>query len=218
MTDTNKEKNGQIDSWEVWHQTKEGTVDEDMPKLAEEFKKNGVSKILDLGCGSGRHSVFFAKEKFKVFGFDLSKDSVGRAKEILQRMNLHVNLRTWDMASPFPYDDGFFDAVISTRVFHHSKMRTIKQVITEIKRVLRKGGYVYVQVPTLEKVQKYIEQGGKFNEVEPRTFVPLEGPEKGIPHHNFTREELIELFDDFNIKNITVREEHYNLLALKPLS
>lgn len=218
MDNTNRRKRKQVGSWKNWHQTKEGTVDEDMPKLAKKFKQYSISKILDLGCGSGRHSVFFAEKGFEVFGFDFSEDSVNRAKEILQRLNLCANLKVWDMTHSLPYDDQFFDAVISTRVFHHSKMETIKRVIAEIKRVLREGGYVYIQVPMMEKVQKYIEQGGKFDEIEPGTFVPLEGSEKGIPHHNFTREELLGLFNDFKVKNLTERDEHYNLLAIKKSS
>lgn len=215
MVNTNRQEGGQTDSWKNWHRTKEGTVDEDMPKLAKEFKQHGISKILDLGCGSGRHSVFFAGKGFEVFGFDFSEDSVGRAKEILQRLNLRANLRVWDMTNPLPYGDQFFDVVISTRVFHHSKMEIIKRVIAEIKRVLRQGGYVYIQVPIMEKVQKYIKQGGKFDEIEPGTFVPLEGSEKGVPHHNFTREELLGLFDDLEVKSLSERDEHYNLLAIK---
>jgi len=215
MVETNNQKSGQGDVWKNWHRTKEGIVYEDMPKLAEEFKQHGISRILDLGCGTGRHTIFFAEKGFEVFGFDLFEDSVNRAKEILQKLNLHANLRVWDMADPFPYNDEFFDAVISTRVFHHSKMETIRLVVAEIKRVLRKGGYVYVQVPMMERVQKYIKQGGKFDEIEPGTFVPLEGSEKGVPHHNFTQEELLELFGDFDVKSIAEGDEHYNLLATK---
>lgn len=216
MTNPSKRQKKLSDSWKDWHLTKEGKVDKDMPMLEKVFRKHGISKILDLGCGTGRHVVFFAERGFKVFGFDFSSDTIERAKKILRAKNLRVNLKVWDMAHPLPYEDGFFDAVVSIRVFHHSEMKTIKKIIAEIKRITRKGSYVYVQVPTLEKVLKYIEEGGKFQEIEPRTFVPLEGPEKGVPHHNFTKEELVELFKDFNIESITERDEHYNLLALKP--
>jgi len=48
---------------------KEGKIftkpQEDMPKIVKLFKKSGVKKVLDLGCGSGRHVVYLAKNGLK---------------------------------------------------------------------------------------------------------------------------------------------------------
>jgi SAM-dependent methyltransferase len=203
------------EAWKSWYSKTEEKIDEDIPRLEKIFRKNDVSRILDLGCGTGRHTVYFARRDFKVYGFDVSLTAVKRAKERLRKENLYADLRVWDMSNTFPYEDGFFDAVISIRVFHHSRMQTIRKVVREIERVTKTNGFVYVQVPTYEKVLRLKQEGGKFNEIEPGTFVPLEGPEKGIPHHNFKKEELLELFENFRIDEIRVRDEHYCLLGRK---
>ena len=44
--------------------------------LAERWKQKGYSHFLDLGCGLGRHSLFFARKGFTVHSIDLSKDAV----------------------------------------------------------------------------------------------------------------------------------------------
>jgi len=49
--------------------------------------------------------------------------------------------------TPLPYDDGFFDAVIAVLVLHHTCVEKIMRIASEIERVARKGGYLYVEVP-----------------------------------------------------------------------
>jgi SAM-dependent methyltransferase len=44
---------------------------EDMGRVAEAFKNSRAKKILDLGCGTGRHLVYLAKKGFSLYGFDI---------------------------------------------------------------------------------------------------------------------------------------------------
>lgn len=75
---------------------------------------------------------------------------------------------------------------------------------------------VYVQVPTHEKLKQLKESGEVFEEVEPGPNIPLEGPEEGVPHHNFRREEVLEIFSDFDPEALDERGDQYCLLARKP--
>ncbi len=215
MTDSNMQKEDRSNAWKSWYSTLEIEVDEDMPMLDEIFKKHGVSKILDLGCGTGRHTVYFADAGYEVYGFDFSRYAIKRAREILKENQLHANLKVWDMTNPFPYEDEFFGAVISISAFHHHKVENIKKVIAEIDRVTGKGSYLYVKVPRLERMLERIKQGDKLNEIAPGTFVILEGTQKGVPHHVFSKEELIRLFHSFNVESITSRNYSYSFLAGK---
>jgi SAM-dependent methyltransferase len=121
-----------------------------------------------------------------------------------------ADLTVWDMnQTPLPYPDSHFDAVIAVRVIHHASMDGIRRTVNEISRIVRPGGYLYAEVPTLEKVLRQKEEGMKFEERQSGTFVPLEGNEVGVPHHFFTREELLSLFGMFNVKSLAERMEHY---------
>ncbi|PIR07436.1 hypothetical protein COY65_01505 [Candidatus Jorgensenbacteria bacterium CG_4_10_14_0_8_um_filter_39_13] len=205
------------DAWEYWYPAKEEKVDKDMPLLGKEFWKHNVSRILDLGCGTGRHAIYFAQRGFEVYGFDLSRKAIKQAKEKAKEKGLRINLRVCDCRKTFPYPDGFFDAVLIVRVIHHYPTKIILQIIKEIERVLKVDGYLYIQVPTFARVSGYAKlaekEGSPQIRLEKGTYVPTVGPEKGVPHHGFTRKELRESLRNFRIKNIILRDRHYNLLG-----
>ena len=49
------------DAWLNWYWGTESKIEDDMPQLAKRLKDIGASKILDVGCGTGRHSIYFAR-------------------------------------------------------------------------------------------------------------------------------------------------------------
>ena len=203
------------DAW-LWYEGKDGEVESDIPDLAELFVEKNVSKILDLGCGTGRHSIYLSAHGFQVSGFDWSENAVKRAKERLEAARVGADLRVWEMQSiPYPYGLGAFDAVITIKVIHHSMFRSIKKIMHEIERVTRSGGYLYVQVPVFEKAARLEKEGLRSQEVEPGTFRPLEGDEQGIPHHYFRKDELLSLLGNYKIVDMNVKCEHYCVTSLK---
>ena len=62
----------------------------DMERLVKLFKKNDVQKILDLGCGTGRHLLFFFKKGFDMFGIDASPKGIEIAQECLSEEGIIV--------------------------------------------------------------------------------------------------------------------------------
>jgi 2-polyprenyl-3-methyl-5-hydroxy-6-metoxy-1,4-benzoquinol methylase len=58
------------------------------------FRKD--SKILDIACGTGRHSLELAKRGYNVTAFDLSESQLRRAKENAREKNLSVNFQKLD--------------------------------------------------------------------------------------------------------------------------
>lgn len=213
-----KDKAGKRDAWRSWYIRKE-KIDQDMSRLARIFKKKDVSKILDAGCGTGRHAIYFAQRGFKVYGFDFSNFAIKQTKRRLKQKGLQANLKIWDIRKKFPYPSGFFDVVLSIRVFHHNPLKIIKKIVKEFSRVLKKSGYIYIQIPPRHSVFKYAmfasKKGKPQIKLEGGTYVPVDGPEKGVPHHGFTKTELRKLFSDFEIKKISLRERQYNLLGVK---
>jgi ubiquinone/menaquinone biosynthesis C-methylase UbiE len=91
--------------------------DKNLIQIAKIFRKKGVKRILDLGCGSGRHVIFLTKNDFEVYGIDIAKHGIKLAKEWLKKENLRANLKVGDIHKKLPYPKNFFDAIISIRVF-----------------------------------------------------------------------------------------------------
>jgi SAM-dependent methyltransferase len=111
---------------------------------------------------------------------------------------------------PLPFASACSDAVISVQAIHHARLRQIEALTHEIGRVLRPGGLLFVTVPQLRN------QGTTDREIEPDTFIPTDGREKGLPHHYFTPETLSALFKDYLITDIHLdNTRHYCLTAFK---
>ncbi|MHB1907716.1 MAG: class I SAM-dependent methyltransferase [Nitrososphaerales archaeon] len=203
------------DTWLYWYRDKEARVDPSVSRVASLFKKKGVSKILDLGCGTGRHSIYLAKRGFQVSAFDQSRKAIRRANELSR--DVLINFKTWNMINfPYPYANSTFDAIVCTKVLHHTTKNNIQRIASEISRVTTERAYLFVEVPTTQKLKRFEnDQETKMEEVEKGSIKFLNGVERGVVHHYFTKKELMQLFSDFSPLKLDVRKEHYLLLAIK---
>jgi SAM-dependent methyltransferase len=202
------------DTWLYWYWGKENQPEPQIIALIELFKRKKVSSVLDLGCGTGRHSLFFARNGFKVFGFDQSSAAIKRAEELSEEQKLKINFKVWDMLRiPYPYGNQSFDAVVATKVVHHTTVTNISLIFGEIRRILKDEGVLFLEVPERNKIGRLEAEGVKHRMIEEGTFVPLSGEEEGVPHHYFTREELRSMFSEYSVLNLEILKEHYCLTA-----
>ena len=155
------------------------------------FKRDGSQKVLDLGCGAGRHVVFMARENIAAYGVDLSSEGIEYAKKSLDEQGLSAILKQGSV-SEIPFEDELFDGIICYGVLYYCKIEEIKKAINEIKRVLKVGGKGLVVVRSTEDYRF-----GKGTEIERNTFIISEEDEnKSAFHENnmsnafFTKEEL----------------------------
>ena len=122
-----------------------------MPEIAtaklsirpELLPSGGASRVLDVGCGDGRHIVEAAKRGCFAVGVDYDAGELRKARA---RFGAHrVDLIAAD-ASRLPFRDGAFDAVICTETLEH--LPDDAGAIGEIARVLRDGGALHGAVPS----------------------------------------------------------------------
>ncbi len=183
---------------------------EDMPHLADLLSQRRAHTLLDLGCGTGRHVLYFGERDFDVYGIDSASAGLASTQHRLTEANLTAHLMQCDIFETLPFGDAFFDAILSVQVIHHARLAQIVALVDEMARILTSGGLLFVTVPELQN------QGTHFQQIEPGTFMPLDGIEAGLPHHYFTPEELRELFRTFSILDIHLdRDQHYCLTAAK---
>jgi SAM-dependent methyltransferase len=180
----------------------------EIAKVAELFEKSGIKRILDLGSGGGRHTVYLAERGFDVYGLDSAPTGLAYTVVVLGKRGLSGHLTLHDMIT-LPYDNNYFDAVISIQVIHHNKIEGIRKTIAEITRVLRSEGFIWITMPVSKN-----EPSSRQEEVEPGTFLPLDGREKGLPHHYFRLDEIAPLFPSFQILDLHVDPtNHFSLLG-----
>jgi len=207
----------QLEAWESIYKSqkdpKEDPQKEVVP-LHDLFRKHQVEKVLDLGCGSGRHVVYFAKLGYRVSGIDIAPGAVSLSQKWLAAENLEAELQCGDMVR-LPWPDHFFDAVISIRVIEHNRFAHIQKILKEVGRVLKTGGLFFAN---LKKYPPYKDwKNGKFARIDHHLYAPAEGDEKDIIHYFFAEDELEKILGDFSIVKIEADEKsrHYSVLAKK---
>ncbi len=162
------------------------------------LKTKNANRILDLGCGDGRHLIFLARQGFIPIGIDNAFWGIRRTNEWIKKEGLSVELVCADVRF-LPWNDESFDSVISIQVIHHQRLSAIRETLSGVKRILRAGGFFYFTVP---KFPPGNWKENKYMEIEKHTYVPLEGFEKDLPHHLFTCEELVSILNEFEILEI----------------
>ena len=170
-------------------------------EVAEKFSNHQCERILDLGCGNGRHVVALSKLGFNTIGVDISKSGLNLTRNWLEKDNYQAGIVCADTRQFFPFASNCFDGLISTQVIHHALLAEIRVTIAEIWRILSKGGIAFVSVAAK------LHDDETYQEIESGTFVPFNGTEKGLPHHIFSEEELRLEFQQFEIQEISLRAE-----------
>jgi ubiquinone/menaquinone biosynthesis C-methylase UbiE len=182
----------------------------DIPKIVKLFKKRGLKRVLDLGCGSGRNLIYLAKQSFDAYGIDIAKHGIEIAKKWLKKEGLKANLKVGNIYKKLPYKDNFFDAIISVRVINHGKIQDIRKLIKEIERILKPKGFIFITT-----IKSGSKKRGRWKHrlIEPRTVIPLEGPEKGLIHYYFNRVTIKKEFKNFKIDKIWLDSKDYHALS-----
>ena len=78
--------------------------------IEKEVNYNKTIKILDVGCGTGRHSIELSKRGYSVVGIDLSESQLKRAKEKANAQELNIDFQNRD--ARVPHFLNIFDLVI----------------------------------------------------------------------------------------------------------
>ena len=173
---------------------------EQVVALVSILRERGARRVLDLGCGAGRHTVYLAREGFEVSATDIAENGLSYTREWLARESLSAELKQSDI-SHIPHPADFFDAVISIYVIYHKTYACMQQVVAEIHRVLKPGGLALI---SLQSMRGWRYRRG--HEIEPNTFILRDGADAGVPHHYSDLAEIADLFEQFAIRKIELEE------------
>lgn len=164
------------------------------PFQLREFEKHVIRRmdILEVGCGYGRILNQLHEAGFKnLNGVDLSQAMINRGLRLHPHLNLHKN----DIDG-LPFSSSEFDAVILIGVLTSNiKEEDQDHLISEISRVIKSGGILYLSdfllnddARNLERYKKYKDKYGIYG--------VFELPEGAVLRHH-TEEHIKELIKDF---------------------
>ena len=97
-------------------------------------------RILEIGCGIGTVVYELSGKGHDIIGIDISGEAIEYGREKYGDIILEVQA-----AETLPYEDESFEVVLSFDLFEH--IAAIDKHISEVRRVLRLGGYYLFQTP-----------------------------------------------------------------------
>ena len=123
--------------------------------LTVDFDRLGLrpgDRVLDMGCGAGRHAFEMYRRGGDVIAFDQDGDELAGVLDLFGAMRdagevpdgAEADIKQGDALS-LPFADGEFDRVVAAEVLEHIPHDT--DAIAELVRVLRPGGTMAVTVP-----------------------------------------------------------------------
>ncbi len=163
--------------------------------IERELQSDKSLRILDVGCGTGRHAIELTKRGFRVTGIDLSESQLARAREKAAEQNVTVDLHQGD-ARDLPFRSEFDVAIM-----------------------LCEGGFPLMETDEmnfdiLKSVTRSLKEDGRFIFTTLNGLLPLfhnaASEKKSFDLMTFRDFNVHEFEDDFgNKKTLSCNERYY---------
>ena len=112
-------------------------------KAIELFKEHKIKKIIELGAGLGRDTIFFAKNSIHVEALDYSPSAIKVINEKAEKQNLsnYISTKIFDIRKKIPFKDNSVDACFSHMLYCMALTNIeLESLNNEICRVLKPNG------------------------------------------------------------------------------
>lgn len=188
------EKNIAASPWENDYKSNQmSPVYEPLWQMLELFL-NEISpkKVLDYGCGDGNYAFLMGKRGVNVVGIDIASNAIEKAKIFKEKYQDEHCSFICDDSIPEDLPSDSFDAVILLNAYHCLNHKERALIMNQIKGVLKKNGYLFLSVLSLED-ESYPR--GDWNEIEENTF----DDGNGRVFHFFSWNELVNELEGFEI-------------------
>ncbi len=166
-------------------------------KALKIFKEKKIDKIIEIGAGLGRDTIFFGKNSLHTTALDYSPSGIKVINQKIKKENLsnYISTKLFDVRKKLPFEDNSVDACYSHMLYCMAlTIDDLQKLNNEIYRILKPGGFnIYTVRHTNDgDFQKGIHRGEDLYEND------------GFIVHYFSEEKVNSLLGGF--KNVSLEK------------
>ncbi|TVY06880.1 class I SAM-dependent methyltransferase [Paenibacillus cremeus] len=137
----------------------------------QQFPLPEGSRILEVGCGTGRTACYLAKQGYTITGLDIREEMLVKARARAEKEGLAISFVQGSIDA-LPFADGSFDVILAESVTNFADIRA---TLREYSRVLSPGGALYDREVMLlqpmpeaeyEEIVRFFGFGGLLSDAE----------------------------------------------------
>jgi ubiquinone/menaquinone biosynthesis C-methylase UbiE len=115
------------------------------------------NNVLEVGCGTGKNTVWYLEKAQQVVAIDLSEEMLAKAKEKIK--STYVSFLETDIRNEWTFTDQLFDLISFSLVLEH--IENLDHVFNEVHKKLKPGGFVYIG--ELHPFKQYMGTKARFD-------------------------------------------------------
>jgi 2-polyprenyl-3-methyl-5-hydroxy-6-metoxy-1,4-benzoquinol methylase len=117
----------------------------------DKIKPISNARVLEIGCGTGPISCFFAQQGHNVDGFDVSQTAIEIARKNAKERSLDIHYSIDDICSISKTMSDIYDIIIDGHCMHCITYDSDRHAaLTNVLRLLKEGGYFIVETMSIE--------------------------------------------------------------------
>jgi len=181
---TNLEEINQLHNIDLYLHFYEDFIDEERTGKECEFiiKACGIQpkdKILDLACGHGRHSIYFAKRQFNVTGIDINRRFIEHAERNANGQGLAIDFKIDDMLN-IEYESEYDCIILLFNSFGFLDREDGIKFIQKIRSAIRINGKIFLDIKNRDNILRELSscqltEKGKDLMIDRLSFNPKKG-------------------------------------------
>jgi ubiquinone/menaquinone biosynthesis C-methylase UbiE len=146
------------DSWsDTYDAVQNKTRDLDHAALQQTLAPFSFGTVLEMGCGTGKNTLWLKELAGAVIGFDFSEGMLAKAGEKIRSKK--VEFRQADLTKPWPVADDVADLITFNLILEH--IADLDHIYQEAFAKLKKGGRLYIS--ELHPFKQYIGSKARFD-------------------------------------------------------
>ena len=183
----------QKEYWESKWKSKKGSNPNNFAKTAFPLMKNkGSETLLDIGCGDGRDSIYFAKKGLKVTAIDFSENAIKQLQNKLKLGSIENIHPICQDISNLKFPKNSFDTIYSHLSLQYFNDKATTKIFNRLYPILKNNGLIFIKCKSTDDALY-----GKGKKIEKNVYLL-----NNHIRHFFDRDYMKKKLEKFKILNL----------------